>query len=109
VLATFPQNVFVTNLKVDNSSLTGEAEPIKRTVECTHENPMETKNVAFFGTFFVEGSGRGVVFQVGDLTFLGTIASAALFAKQPKSTLKHEVEYCHPPNNNTNNNTAFVH
>jgi sodium/potassium-transporting ATPase subunit alpha len=81
------------NLKVDNSSLTGEAEPIKRSVECTHENPMESKNIAFFGTFFVEGSGRGVVFQVGDLTFLGTIANAALFAKQPKSTLKHEVEY----------------
>jgi sodium/potassium-transporting ATPase subunit alpha len=81
------------NLKVDNSSLTGEAEPIKRCVDCTHENPMESKNIAFFGTFFVEGSGRAVVFQVGDHTFLGSIASAALFAKQPKSTLKHEVEH----------------
>ena len=81
------------NLKVDNSSLTGEPEPLKRTVECTNESVMESKNIAFFGTFFVEGSGRGIVFQVGDKTFLGTIARAALFAKQPKSTLKREVEH----------------
>ena len=81
------------NLKVDNSSLTGEAEPLSRSVDCTHDNPMETKNIAFYGTFFTEGSGRGVVFQTGDRTFLGTIASAAIGAKQPESTLQRELHY----------------
>jgi sodium/potassium-transporting ATPase subunit alpha len=81
------------NLKVDNSSLTGEAEPLSRTVDMTHENPMESKNIAFYGTFFTEGSGKGVVFQTGDRTFLGTIASAAIGAAQPESTLQRELHY----------------
>lgn len=38
-------------MKVDNSSLTGESLLLLRTPECTHEsNPLETKNLAFFGT-----------------------------------------------------------
>jgi sodium/potassium-transporting ATPase subunit alpha len=41
--------------KVDNSSLTGESEPQSRGVEFTNENPLETKNLAFFSTFAVEG------------------------------------------------------
>ena len=41
--------------KVDNSSLTGESEPQSRSAETTHENPLETKNLAFLSTFAVEG------------------------------------------------------
>lgn len=41
--------------KVDNSSLTGESEPQSRSVECTHDNPLETKNLAFFSSSAVEG------------------------------------------------------
>jgi magnesium-transporting ATPase (P-type) len=41
--------------KVDNSSLTGESEPQSRSIETTHENPLETKNLAFLSTFAVEG------------------------------------------------------
>jgi sodium/potassium-transporting ATPase subunit alpha len=41
--------------KVDNSSLTGESEPQSRGAEFTHENPLETKNLAFFSTNAVEG------------------------------------------------------
>lgn len=41
--------------KVDNSSLTGESEPQSRSLEYTHENPLETKNLAFFSTNAVEG------------------------------------------------------
>ncbi|KAM7249418.1 hypothetical protein ACFE04_008272 [Oxalis oulophora] len=40
--------------KVDNSSLTGESEPQSRSTEFTHENPLETKNLAFFSTNAVE-------------------------------------------------------
>lgn len=42
--------------KVDNSSLTGESEPQSRTTEFSHENPLETKNLAFFSTNAVEGN-----------------------------------------------------
>lgn len=43
--------------KVDNASLTGESEPQSRSVELTSENPLETKNLAFFSTNAVEGIG----------------------------------------------------
>lgn len=42
-------------LKVDNSSLTGESEAQARGIEYTNEDPLETRNLAFFGTFAVEG------------------------------------------------------
>ncbi|KAM8701649.1 hypothetical protein ACLKA7_005522 [Drosophila subpalustris] len=49
------------SLKVDNSSLTGESEPQIRTTEFTHDNPLETRNLAFFSTNVLEGTCRGVV------------------------------------------------
>ena len=42
--------------KVDNSSLTGESEPQSRSPEFTNDNPLETKNLAFFSTNVVEGT-----------------------------------------------------
>merc|ERR1719288_470035 len=63
--------------KVDNSSLTGESEPQARTPEFTHENPLETKNLAFFSTNAVEGTARGVVVNIGDYTVMGRIAGLA--------------------------------
>ena len=35
--------------EVDNSSLTGESEEQPRSIECTHDMPLETQNLAFFG------------------------------------------------------------
>jgi len=63
--------------KVDNSSLTGESEPQLRTPEYTHENPLETKNLAFFSTNAVEGTMKGVVVNTGDNTVMGRIAGLA--------------------------------
>merc|ERR1712123_17284 len=63
--------------KVDNSSLTGESEPQARTPEFTHENPLETKNLAFFSTNAVEGTARGMVVNIGDNTVMGRIAGLA--------------------------------
>lgn len=59
-------------MKVDNSALTGECDPLLRTVECTSaDNPLETKNLAFFGTLCKEGQGRGMVISIGDRTIMG--------------------------------------
>merc|ERR1712179_399306 len=63
--------------KVDNSSLTGESEPQARNAEFTHENPLETKNLAFFSTNAVEGTAVGMVVNVGDNTVMGRIAGLA--------------------------------
>merc|ERR1712127_939772 len=60
--------------KVDNSSLTGESEPQSRSPEFTHENPLETKNLAFFSTNAVEGTCVGMVVNIGDNTVMGRIA-----------------------------------
>ncbi len=57
-------------LQVDNSSLTGESEPQSRSAECTNENPLETKNLAFFSTNAVEGQAKGIVVATGDRTVL---------------------------------------
>jgi sodium/potassium-transporting ATPase subunit alpha len=40
----------------------------------THENPLETKNLAFFSTNAVTGAGTGLVIRTGDRTFMGRIA-----------------------------------
>ncbi|KAI2799086.1 Sodium/potassium-transporting ATPase subunit alpha-3 [Blomia tropicalis] len=44
-------------LKVDNSSLTGESEPQNRIPTCTSDNPLETKNLAFFHQLPILASG----------------------------------------------------
>ena len=44
--------------QVDNSSLTGESEPQSRSTEFTNDNPLETRNLAFFSTNAVEGARR---------------------------------------------------
>ena len=63
--------------KVDNSSLTGESEPQSRSPEFTNENPLETKNLAFFSTNAVEGTAVGIVINTGDNTVMGRIAVLA--------------------------------
>jgi len=63
--------------KVDNSSLTGESEPQSRSPDFTNENPLETRNLAFFSTNAVEGTCRGVVVSTGDRTVMGRIANLA--------------------------------
>lgn len=40
---------------MDNSSLTGESEPQTRSADFTNDNPLETRNLAFFSTNAVEG------------------------------------------------------
>jgi sodium/potassium-transporting ATPase subunit alpha len=80
-------------LKVDNSSLTGESEPQSRSVECTHENPLETKNIAFFSTNAVEGTCRGIIFRTGDNTVMGRIANLASTLDIGQTPIAREIEH----------------
>ena len=65
------------NMKVDNSSLTGENLALKRSPNKTSNQPLDTENLVFFGTMCKEGSCVGVVINVGDNTVIGNIASMA--------------------------------
>ncbi|VDP13689.1 unnamed protein product [Onchocerca flexuosa] len=80
-------------VEVDNSSLTGESEPQARSPECTNENPLETKNVAFFSTHAVEGSCKGIVIYTGDRTVMGRIAHLASGLDTGKTPIAREIEH----------------
>lgn len=51
---------------VDNSSLTGESAPLKRTATARTDSSREAENMGFFGTTLVQGSALGVVIRTGD-------------------------------------------
>ena len=80
-------------LKVDNSPLTGESEPIGRTVDCTDDNPLETKNLAFFGTLAVDGTCVGIVVNTGDGTVFGRIAGLAAGSSSEVTTLQLDIHH----------------
>jgi sodium/potassium-transporting ATPase subunit alpha len=65
----------VNGLKVDQSILTGESEPISLRTKCTSDNYLESKNVTFCGASVVEGSGTALVVATGNSTIMGSIAA----------------------------------
>ncbi|CAM4505279.1 unnamed protein product [Leuciscus chuanchicus] len=79
--------------KVDNSSLTGESEPQSRTPDFSNENPLETRNIAFFSTNCVEGTARGVVINTGDRTVMGRIATLASGLEVGRTPISIEIEH----------------
>merc|ERR1711899_613003 len=79
--------------KVNNSSLTGESEPQARSPEFTHENPLETKNLAFFSTNAVEGTATGMVVNIGDNTVMGRIAGLASGLESGETPIAKEIAH----------------
>jgi sodium/potassium-transporting ATPase subunit alpha len=81
-------------VKVNNSSLTGEAEPQKRSPGCSDaENAMRSRNVAFFGTDCESGIGMGVVVRIGDETAIGCIAQGTILQEKPATLMTQEIEH----------------
>ncbi|GAU93801.1 hypothetical protein RvY_05685 [Ramazzottius varieornatus] len=79
-------------MKVDNSSLTGESEPQSRSTE-SHENPLESKNLAFFSTNAVEGAGIGIVVRRGDNTIMGRIAKLTTGIGSGETPIAREIHH----------------
>lgn len=78
---------------VDNSSITGESEPQKRSINATKpENPLETENIAFFTSLCNEGKATGVVVLTGDDSVIGKIAGMAASTDNQKTTIAIEIE-----------------
>ena len=80
------------DFKVDNSSLTGESEPQKRSPLCTHDDPLETRNLAFFSTNALEGHCKGVVVRVGSTTLMGRLANLASKMETTKTPIGIEMD-----------------
>lgn len=79
--------------KVDNSSLTGESRPQARVTEPTHDEPLETKNLAFMSTNCVEGKGMGIVVATGDRSVMGRIAGLASRIQMIQTPMAQEIEH----------------
>jgi sodium/potassium-transporting ATPase subunit alpha len=79
-------------LQIDNSSLTGEADPQERTPKNTQKNPLEATNLVFNGTLAVNGEAFGIVIRTGDNTVLGQIANMAGSETKRPSPLTVEIE-----------------
>ncbi|KAJ8957347.1 hypothetical protein NQ318_004826 [Aromia moschata] len=81
------------DLKVDNSSITGESFAVSRNPECTDTNPLETMNLAFYSTSVVQGSGTGIVIRCGDNTVVGRIAGLTSSIQKDDTLIRKELKY----------------
>jgi len=81
------------NLKVDNSSLTGEAEPQKRSHENTLSDPVEAANIAFFGTLCSAGNATCLVIATGDSTYIGSIAKLTTTTGNVETPIAQEIHH----------------
>jgi len=78
---------------VDNAALTGESEPQKRSSVCTHDDPLETTNLCFFGTLAPEGSCKAIVIETGDRTVMGRVAALAMSTKKEQTPINKEIHH----------------
>lgn len=75
------------NLKLNESSLTGESFPVTKQADCVLKdncNLSERKNIVFKGTSVCSGRGVGVVYATGMETELGRVAKSV--SEQTKET-----------------------
>ncbi|KAI0628777.1 aminophospholipid-transporting P-type ATPase [Trametes polyzona] len=81
------------DLKIDNSSLTGESEPQERFArpDGVQSRPVEAENLLFNSTLVVNGEGWGVVVRTGDHTMIGQIAALTGTESGKKSPLAVEI------------------
>ena len=80
------------HMRVDNSSLTGEAHPRPRRVEpVTTGTMLDAHNLVFAGTTVLSGRGRAVVYATGLRTEFGKIAHLAATIEPSLSPLQREI------------------
>jgi hypothetical protein len=84
--------IHVESMKVDQSMVTGEAEPVESSVRCKDPNPLEAKNIVFNGSLVVDGAGYAIVIRTGDETLIGSMVELTGDTNKATSTLKADVE-----------------
>ncbi|MDP1809381.1 MAG: cation-transporting P-type ATPase [Actinomycetota bacterium] len=81
-------------LRTDNSTLTGESEPVRRTADAyigEDISAVEAPNLVFAGTAVAFGSGRAVAFATGMATEFGKIAKMTQAVTPELSPLQKEI------------------
>ena len=85
--------VEVTGMLVDNSSLTGESTPQRRSADpITEGHQFDIANLVFAGTTVLSGHGQAVVFATGLRTEFGKIAHLTTTVQAGLSPLQQEIE-----------------
>ena len=79
------------DLRFDRSVLTGEAEEVEGAVECTDQNFLESRNIAFMGTMVVNGNATGIVVLTGPNSVMGRIATATSGVKEQPTLIQREI------------------
>jgi len=82
------------NLKINESSLTGESLPVEKNSEAVDRDvPLgERKNMVFTGSVVVAGRGQAVITATGMRTEIGKIASAVQGIKEEKTSLQKSID-----------------
>lgn len=78
-------------LKVEQSALNGESEPVEVSEKSLHEDFLESKNIIFNGCLCLEGVAKGIVIKIGDNTFLGIVAQQTAQIDHEITPLQREV------------------
>jgi sodium/potassium-transporting ATPase subunit alpha len=81
------------SMKVDQSMITGESEPIDVSVAAQDPNALEARNLIFNGSLVVDGSCYAMVVRTGDATLIGTMVELTGDVGKTSSTLKKDIEY----------------
>ena len=84
------------DLYVGQSSLTGESDSVKKTVELENkedeiDNISDFDNICFMGTNVISGSAKGVVIKTADSTYFGKIAHT-ITAGKDKTAFQKGIE-----------------
>ena len=83
------------DLFINQSSLTGESDSVKKLAESEQNGKIEDitdlDTICFMGTNVVSGSGKGVVFRVGDGTYFGKVADT-ITDEKPKTAFQQGID-----------------
>ncbi len=84
----------VADLKVEESSLTGESVPVEKQTDVLPDGTLlgDRTNMAFAGTLLTFGSAKGVVVATGEQTEIGKIAQMIHSAEDLKTPLTLKIE-----------------
>lgn len=83
------------NLKVEESSLTGESIPVEKVANALRDEKLplgDRKNMAFMGSMATYGRGRGIVVETGMQTEIGKIAEMIFSAEEQQTPLQRKLE-----------------